>query len=189
MFNTARTEWSIEVCNFLELVRKPPAAPGRERRLVEDEESRLLAAARESKAPAFELCIILAIETGMRAGNLITLRWEDIDFKRHVIYVGRTKNNEGLVAPLSKHAEAALICYPCSNKTGRIPGFYDSAAVSAAFRVACQKAGIRALHFHNLRHDAATRLAPLVTAPVLAKLMERKTIQMAMRYYNPTEDD
>ncbi|WP_215407535.1 site-specific integrase [Janthinobacterium sp. JC611] len=189
VFTTARKEWSIEVRNFIQLVRMPPTTPGRNRRLVEDEESRLLAAARTSKAPAFDLCIILAIETGMRAGNLIQLRWEDIDFDRHVIYVARTKNGAGLVVPLSEKAETALRSYPCSRKTGRITSFYDSAALGAAFRVACKKAGIKGLNFHDLRHDAATRLAPLVTAPTLAKLMGWKTIQMAMRYYNPTEEE
>jgi integrase len=189
MFNTARKEWSIEVRNFIELVRMSPATPGRTGCLVGDEESRLLAAARESQAPAFELCVILAIETGIRAGNLIELCWEAIDFKRHVIYVARTKNNYGLVAPLSAKAEAALKSYQRSNKTGRITSFYDSAALAAAFRMASKKAGIEGLRFHDLRHDAATRLAPLVTAPTLAKLMGWKTIQMAMRYYKPTEDE
>jgi len=189
LFNTARNEWSIEVRNFLERVRKPPAPNGRERRLIGDEESRLLAAAKKSRAPSFELCVVLAIETGMRAGNLMALRWEDIDFNRHVIYVGRTKNNEGLVVPLSYKAENALMNYSCKRKVGRITGFYDSAAVSAAFREACKKAGIRGLHFHDFRHESASRLAPLVTAPVLAKLMGWKTIQMAMRYYNPSSNE
>lgn len=80
----------------------PKAPKGRTRRLVGDEEKRLLMAARESQAPAFELCVILDIETGMRAGNLIELCWEDIDFDRHVIYVERTKNEDELVAPLQQ---------------------------------------------------------------------------------------
>ncbi|WP_426195515.1 integrase [Massilia sp. DWR3-1-1] len=186
MFNTARKEWSIEVRNFLEQVRKPPATPGRKRRLLGDEESRLLAAARKSKAPAFELCVILAIETGMRAGNIMELCWEDVDFEHHLIYVERTKNGDELVAPLSEKAEAFLKSYQCPSKTGRIATFYDSAALSAAFRVACAKAGIKGLHYHDLRHDAATRLAPHVTTATLAKLLGWKTLQMAMRYYNPT---
>lgn len=189
MLTTAKKEWSIQVENFLEMVRKPPAPPGRKRRLVGDEEARLLTAVRDSDAQGFELCFILSIETGLRAGNIVELCWEDIDFEEHVIYVGKTKNGDSLSVPLSQTAEAVLKSYPCANKTGRIAKFYDTAGLGAAFRVACRKAGIQGLRYHDLRHDAATRLAPLVEAPVLAKLMGWKTLQMAMRYYNPTDEE
>jgi integrase len=189
MFTTARKELSIQVENFLEDVRKPSAPLGRQRRLVGDEEARLLTAVRDSDAQAFELCFVLSIETGMRAGNIVKLCWEDIDFEQHLIFLEKTKNGDSLSIPLSEAAEAMLKSYPCADKTGGIARFYDSAGLGAAFRVACKKAGIPGLRYHDLRHDAATRLAPLVEAPVLAKLMGWKTLQMAMRYYNPTEEE
>lgn len=108
MFTNARKEWSIPVDNFILNVIKPPAPPGRERCFIDDEEQGLLAAARQSRAPSLELCIILVIETGMRAENIVDLNWEQIDFKQKVIFLDRTKNGIGLTIPLSIKAESAL---------------------------------------------------------------------------------
>ena len=65
---------------------------GRDRRLVGDEESRLLAAAGKSHAPTLKLCIQLAIETGMRAGEIVQLTWEQSDLTNSVIRVQLSKN-------------------------------------------------------------------------------------------------
>ncbi|MCC3263020.1 tyrosine-type recombinase/integrase, partial [Paenibacillus polymyxa] len=57
------------------------------------------------------------------------------------------------------------------------------------FKAACIAAGLVDLHFHDLRHEAATRLAPHMMPQELAKIMGWKTLQMAMRYYNPTAQE
>jgi len=189
MFSNARKEWSIPVDNFILNISKPTAPPGRERRLIDDEEKRLLAAARQSQATSLELCIILAIETGMREGNIVDLHWEQIDFKQKVIFLDRTKNGSGLTVPLSVKAEAALKAYRCESSRGRITRFYDAAGLGAAFRRARKIAGIDGLNFHDLRHEAASRLAPLVPTATLCKLMGWKSIAMAMRYYNATPQE
>lgn len=189
MFTHARNEWSIQVDNFILNVSKPSAPPGRDRRFIDDEELRLLSAARQSRAPSLELCIILAIETGMRAGNIVDLRWEQVDFQEKVIVVKRTKNEAALTAPLSIKAEAALLAFPRPSMGGRITNFYDSAGLGSAFRQACKVAGIVGLNFHDLRHEAASRLAPLVPTATLCKLMGWKSIAMAMRYYNATASE
>lgn len=189
MFTEARKEWSIQVDNFILNIRKPSAPPGRDRRFIGDEEGRSLSAARLSHAPSLELCIILAIETGMRAGNIVDLRWEQINFPEKVIVIKRTKNGTSLTSPLSMKAEAALLAYPRSLKEGRITNHYDLAGLGAAFRQARKIAGISGLNFHDLRHEAASRLAPLVPTATLCKLMGWKSIAMAMRYYNPTTSE
>lgn len=66
---------------------------------------------------------------------------------------------------------------------------YRDQRLGAAFRRACKRAGITDLHYHDLRHEAASRFAPRMQVPLLAKLMGWRTIQMAMRYYNPTETE
>lgn len=185
MFNTARDNWSIPATNFISHIKIPSPGDARDRRLVDDEEERLLAAARLSRAPSLELCIILAIETGLRSGNIVRLRWEQIDLKNDEIFVGMTKNGSPITVPLSKAAKTALLTYPGLASTGRITRFSGCEGLAAAFGVACRRAGITSMTFHDLRHEAASRIAPYVPTVTLAKLMGWKTISMAMRYYNP----
>jgi integrase len=186
VFNTARTDWSLPIDNPIASIRKPQAGQHRERRLSEDEQVRLLQAADESKAATLSFCIVLALESGMRAGEIVGLRWEQIDLPNRVIRLDMTKNGDRRVVPLSEAAEAAIRLLPRPIHGGRLTKFYDSRGLSAAFRRACERAGITGLRFHDLRHEAASRLAPHMPVATLAKVMGWKTIQMAMRYYNPT---
>jgi integrase len=186
VFSTARQDWSLPVDNPIASIRKPSAGKHRERRVSDDEMSRLLAAADDSKAATLSFCIILAVETGMRAGELVSLRWEDIDLTNSVVRLELTKNGDKRVVPLTEAAVAAIASLPRPIHGGRITAFYDSRGLSAAFRRACERADITGLRFHDLRHEAASRFAPRMPVATLAKVMGWKTIQMAMRYYNPT---
>lgn len=69
---------------------------------------------------------------------------------------------------------------------GPLTTFHDSNGLGAAFRRACERCGVENLRFHDLRHEAASRLAPKMPVATLAKVMGWRTLQMAMRYYNPT---
>lgn len=186
VFSTARQDWSLPVDNPIASIRKPSAGKHRERRVSDDEMSRLLAAADDSKAATLSFCIILAVETGMRAGELVSLRREDIDLTNSVVRLELTKNGDKRVVPLTEAAVAAIASLPRPIHGGRITAFYDSRGLSAAFRRACERADITGLRFHDLRHEAASRFAPRMPVATLAKVMGWKTIQMAMRYYNPT---
>lgn len=186
LFTVAKKDWSIPIENPIQGIRKPKCGKGRDRRLVADEESRLLAAAEDSLAPTLKLCIRLAIETGMRAGELVGLRWEQIDLCDSAISLQTTKNGDPRVVPLTEVAEELLRALPRPLHGGRLTSFHDSNGLSAAFRRCCIRAGIEDLRFHDLRHEAASRMAPKMSAPTLAKVFGWKTLQMAMRYYNPT---
>ena len=186
VFSTARQDWSLPVDNPIASIRKPTVGQHRERRLTEDELSRLIDAAQESKAATLAFCIIIAIETGMRAGEIVPLTWEQVDLANSVIRLGITKNGDRRLVPLTEAAVDAIKALPRAIHGGRITSFYDSRGLSAAFRRACERAGITGLRFHDLRHEAASRLAPRMSVATLAKVMGWRTIQMAMRYYNPT---
>lgn len=187
VFNTACNDWSLPIDNPIENVSKPSEGDHRERRLSADEQTKLLKAADESKAAILRFCIILAVETGMRAGEIVPLRWEQVDLANSVIRLSMTKNGERRAVPLTEAAVAAIKALPRPIHGGRVTTFYDSRGLSAAFRRACERAGIDGLRFHDLRHEAASRLAPRMSVATLAKVMGWKTIQMAMRYYNPTD--
>ncbi|WP_312793062.1 site-specific integrase [Diaphorobacter nitroreducens] len=188
VLNTARKDWSIPVENWVQHVRKPAPGQHRERRPTADEEARLLVACRASKSVGLECSVVLAIETGMRRGEIAGLTWTQVDFAAKVVRLELTKNGSRRMVPLSVAAEAALRALP-RNIDGKVFSFHDSNGLGAAFVRACARAEIEDLHFHDLRHEAASRFAPRMPATTLAKLMGWKTIQMAMRYYNPNEQE
>lgn len=189
LFNVAKKDWSIPVSNPIEGIRKPKCGKPRGRRLLGDEEARLIAATERSLAPSLKLCIQLAIETGMRAGELVDLKWEQIDLSASVITLPTTKNDDARVVPLSEAAEQLVRAQPRPLRGGRLTRFHDSNGLSAAFRRCCKRAGIDNLRFHDLRHESASRMAPRMPVATLAKVFGWKTIQMAMRYYNPTANE
>jgi integrase len=115
LFSTALEDWSIAVDNPISSIRKPKQNAKRTRRLEGDEEARLLAAAAHSPAKGMPLIIKLAIETGIRAGNLVMLERSQIDLKRKVIKLALTKNGSLLEVPMSPVAFAAL------SRVGRVP--------------------------------------------------------------------
>ncbi|KGV45210.1 phage integrase family protein [Burkholderia pseudomallei MSHR4012] len=188
VFRTARELWELPMGNPLDGVKWPPKGQHRERRLRGDEEARLLEAAGQSKTPALKLCIILAIETGMRSGEMVKLDWRQIDLARHVIRLSLTKNGDPRTVPLSERAEDAIRALP-QQASGRLTTFHDARGLRKAFALACKRAGIVGLRPHDLRHEAASQLAPKVETATLAKVMGWRTLQMAMRYYNPTDEE
>ncbi|WP_345797615.1 site-specific integrase [Castellaniella sp. MT123] len=188
---TANKDWSIPISNPIANIRKPKLPPGRERRLEDDEEARLFAATSDARASTLSTCVILAIETGMRRGEIALLTWNQVDFKNKVIRLDAadTKNGERRIVPLSETAEEALLSLPRPLHGGRLMSFHDSNGLGAAFARACERAGIEGLRFHDLRHEAASRLSKKMPPTTLAKIMGWKTLQMAMRYYNPTANE
>jgi len=195
IFNHARKDWSMAVENPIKGIRAPKIPGGRERRLVGDEEDRLLTTASEARANPKQLkaAIQLAIETGLREGRLAALRWEQIDLREGVVWV-MTKDEEHkqrlVPVPLTEKAVDVLRELP-RDISGFVFGraFRTEQALGSAFRRARDRAGLSNLRFHDLRHEAASRMAPLMPMATLAKVMTWKTLQMAMRYYNPTPSE
>jgi integrase len=181
----AISEWSLPIeRNWIVAGLLPKPGNSRARRLLGDEESRLLASAEESYAKNFTLAIKLAILTGMRGGELVQLEWSQVDLENHTISLSLTKNGDARVVPLFKAAADLLRAVPRLEGQSRLFEFHDTNGLGAAFRRCCERANIENLHFHDLRHEAASRLAPHVPATALCKLMGWRSVQMAMRYYN-----
>lgn len=124
----------------------------------------------------------------MRRGEIADMTWKQVDFAAKVVRLEITKNGSRRIVPLSEKAEEALRTLP-RNIGGKVFTFFDSNGLGAAFTRACLRAEIEDLRFHDLRHEAASRFAPRMPATTLAKLMGWKSINMSMRYYNPTESE
>jgi len=194
LYTIAIKEWGWPLAHELSNVRKPKVPRGRERRLVDDEEERLLAATRLPRrrqcSPWLEACVRLAIETGKRAGEILDLEWSHVHLNRRIVRIVDSKNGDSRTVPLSGLAVDIIRGLPREpGDRWVIQGFYDTNGLDAAFAIACKDAGIENLRFHDLRHEAASRMAPHMKAQELAKVFGWKTLQMAMRYYNPTDDE
>jgi len=156
------------------------------RAVSRDEERKLLEASCEHLRPI----IITALNTGMRLGELLNLRWENIDLKRAVITVTQTKSNKVRYIPINNHLKETLKCVKLTND--RV--FCDNNgrpmdSIKTAFKNAIRRSGIRYCRFHDLRHTFITRLIEknvnIVTAKELAGHADIKT---TMRYAHPAPE-
>lgn len=136
-------------------VKMPKINNQRDRRLEDSEFEKLM-----SNSPRnLQYVILFALETAMRRGEIANLLWSDINFKDHYAHVRETKNDTPRKVPLTERAFAVLnkIARPI-NSDARVFAYGSADSITASFRKACAKAHIRDLHFHDLRHEATSRL-------------------------------
>ena len=196
--NHAMREWRIPVpFNPVEQVRKPHPGRGRSRVFEGDEESRLFAALdgegykrvpRIHHNPWVRPIVELALETACRRGEILSMRWEQVDLGRRIIRLPITKNGEERLVPLSVRATALLQSLPRSLDGRLFP--IQWTALHQAFKKACRRASIEDFHFHDLRHVAVTRLASKLPNVIeLAAVTGHKTLTMLRRYYHVRAED
>jgi integrase len=163
-------------------VRKPKDAGKRERRFIGEEESRLLVECQASGNAWLAPAVRLAIETAMRQGELLSLDWKHVDMKRRLAMLSMTKNGEARAVPLSPSAISVLQGLPRAVSGRVIP--VPRMTLYKAFERACIRAGITDMTFHDLRHEALSRLAERGDFSVLelAAVSGHKTLQVLKRY-------
>jgi integrase len=135
--------------------------------------------------------VILAIETAMRRGEILALRWSDVYLSDSYVRLHDSKNGEARDVPLS--TRAVQILRDLSTKPVQISGRVfpiSPEALKKAFTRARERAGITNLHFHDLRHEATSRIAErLDNILELSAVTGHKTVQMLRRYYHPRATD
>lgn len=190
VINHARREWGVVMQNPCELVRKPRAPLGRTRLLNAEEEARLLQELRPvgRRNVWMKPLVQLALETAMRRGELLALRWGSINLEKRTAHLPMTKNGRPRYVPLSLAAVPILEPLPRSPDGRVFP--ITAAALVAAFTHACRRAGIMDMHFHDLRHTATTRIAEKLPNVIeLAAVTGHQSLQMLKRYYHPKAED
>lgn len=156
LYKIAMTEWGMAgLVNPVKQVRKPKPGKPRDRRLHGDEEERLLAEA----SPILKQAIILAIETAMRRSELAGLKRADIDLLRRTVRLQDTKNGDTRLVPLSPRALEALKALPV-RLDGYLLGWPATVKddLTHDFGALCTTLGLPGLRFHDLRHEAISRL-------------------------------
>lgn len=189
IIDLASREWGIPVAiNPCSTVQRPSEPKGRDRRLEGNEEELLLTACRESSLE-LEVIVIAGIETSARLGELLKLEWKHINLDKQTAQLLDTKNGENRTIPLSLRTVAALRSLP-RHINGRV--FYRwtaSDSFNKTWARACVRAGIDNLRFHDLRHEACSRMADKFHMHELMKITGHKSAAMLARYYHPRAED
>jgi len=159
VFEHARLEWSYAITNPVRSIRKPSMGQGRDRRLVGDEEQRLLAELRKARSAWIAPLFLFSIETACRRSEALKLQWADVDLSKRIAVLRGTKNGDNRVIPLSGRAVQVLAALPRDLKGYVFP--VPMPTVRSAFEHACQRANIKDMRWHDLRHEGVSRLHEL----------------------------
>jgi integrase len=156
----------------------------RTRVLSREEEELLLDACDENRSKLRPI-IIMALDTGMRRGEILSLRWRDVDFenKRVNIQAMNTKTLRSRSVPISPRLLDELNALTCRGQAQRVFGITDT--VKRSWATAKRVAGIADLRFHDLRHTCATRLVQggLPIAEV-SRILGHTSVVTTFRYAN-----
>jgi len=173
-----------------------------ERRLQVDELHHLLEATRST---VLRDAIVFAVESAMRRGEIAALKWVDVDLQRRVAHLPSTKNGSSRDVPLSPRALKVLEGLKRAGDERVFPVRAD--ALTRAFQRSVERARARyvkrcaeetkppnadflvGIRFHDLRHEATSRLAGLFQMHELAKITGHKDPRMLLRYYHPRAED
>lgn len=194
-FKYARQELRIIQNSPLSDIAKPTQAPHRERRINEDEIHLIMHGFKYdgtfqpvNKKQQVAWAFLFALETAMRAGEIIGMLWNNI--YDNFVLLPDTKNGTARKVPLSKRAVELLKLMNGLDSERVMTITQDSNALSHDFwDVVSKKLNMKDLNFHDTRHEATTRLAQKLPIQDLAKVTGHKDLKMLMRYYNPTVDE
>jgi integrase len=175
-------EWELIPINPAQGIKSPRVPAGRVRYLQPKELHALIAACPEWLRPV----VALAVLTGMRRGEIMSLRWIDVDMTQGRIYIPQTKNGEGRMVYLNEGAQTVLSAMPRTEgtrSTDKIFSGFTSGQVTVNFRRVCSRLGIVDFRFHDLRHTAASWLRMSgADIHTVAQLLGHKDLRMAARY-------
>ena len=139
--------------------------------------------------------VLLALNTGMRKGEIFNLKWQDINFELRLIHVSDSKNNEARDIPINEVLYETLKALKDKAEEGQDYIFinpktnkpYDN--VKRSFKTALKKADIEDFTFHDLRHTFASHLVMNgVDLMTVKELLGHKDIKMTMRYSHLSPD-
>jgi integrase len=190
MLTIAVKEWRLLDRNPVSDISKRKEPRGRIRFLSDTERDALLEACAKSDWPALHTLVLLAVTTGARRGELVNLKWTDIDLKAARATVRETKNGDPRVLPLVGKALTALRELKLKDSAASewvfqqpsgLPGPYEG--FDAHWYTALEAAGIRDFRFHDLRHTTASYLASQGASLLeIADTLGHRTLQMVKRY-------
>jgi len=202
LFTIAIKEWRVGLFyNPVANIRKPAPGKGRDRRLSADEEKALFQACDSHSNPMLGWIARIAVYTGMRAGEIKSLARSQVDLDKRTVHLTETKNGSSRTVPLTRQATdvfRAALNNPIRpldtdlvfwGEPGR-DGIRRPYEFRPAWSRTLKRAGIKNLRFHDLRHEAVSRLveAGLGDQEVSA-ISGHKSMQMLKRYTHLRAED
>lgn len=174
--------------NPILFIQRPSEPKGRERYLLLHEINQLLDQCRYCRSGLLYPVVFFALSTGARRGEILNLHWSDVDLENGVAHFRHTKNGESRTIALSgqlleilqkeKRCRVVPSPYVFPSQDGRQP-----ADITAAWKMAVQKAGLKNFRFHDLRHTAASYMAMNGASTLeIAAVLGHKTLAMVKRY-------
>ena len=196
LFTVAIQEWRIGLAyNPVANIRKPSPGEGRDRRLSDGEETKLLKAVNKYSNPILGWIVRAALATAMRSTELVSLRRSQVDLRRRIVSLTHTKNGGSRTVPLSKEAtevftqalanpvrpiDCDLVFFgePGKDKKTRRPYAFNK-----IFGTIKKDLGMADLHFHDLRHEAVSRLVESGLSDMeVSYISGHRSLQMVAKY-------
>jgi len=190
MFNIAIDEEYLEQNPAAKIKLYSEKDTIKERILTEEEEKKLL----EASSPTLHSVLLIMLQSGLRPGEVFSLRWEQINFNLRVITVERTKSGKIRHIPMNKALFEELKSLKSSvnskspyvflnEKTGK-----PITTVNKAFRAACKRAGLKGLRLYDARHTFASRLVRCgADIETVRSLLGHSDIKITQRYTHSNE--
>lgn len=202
LFTVAIQEWGLGLTyNPVLAIRKPSAGQGRDRRLSEDEERRLIAAVNAHSNPMLGWITRIALETGMRSSEITSLKRSQVSLRTRVVKLTETKNDESRAVPLTRRAtetlqaaldnparppDTELIFFGEPGRDGKRRPF----TFTRVWSLIKKELGMADLRFHDLRHEAVSRFVEMgLGDQQVAAISGHKSMQMLKRYTHLRGED
>ena len=190
MFNLAM-DWNIAEENPVQKVKLFSEKDAmKERNLTDTEEAELLTQSPDYLKPI----LVVALNTGMRRGEILSLKWKQVDLNKGYLRVEQTKSGRNRIVPINGYLHQELLKVKDLNgkseyvfpnpKTGK-----PFTEVKKSFKSACKRAGIHDLRFHDLRHTFATRLIESgVDLITVRDLLGHFSVRVTQRYTHSSQN-
>jgi integrase len=184
LYKVAKIDWGMPYLqNPIALLRKPKAGKGRDRRLTSDEMARFTRALDQCRNQLVPAVAKFALHTAARQGEILRLRRDQVDVKRRVMILRDTKNGDDRVVPLSK--EALDILMERLRAPADVPRVFPVTrdSIASAWGRMLKRAAIEDFRFHDLRHEATSRLFERgLSIMEVQRITGHKTLAMLIRY-------
>lgn len=190
VLNAAVRDWGVLSESPMSRIRKLKEPRGRVKYLDNAQRDRLLSACGQSKDPYINVVVLVALCTGMRLGEILGLRRENVDLEADRLIVQESKNGERRSIPLVDPAKSALIHFLDDSKARHgllFPAVKSTQAkpkdIRKAWLAVARKAELNDFRFHDLRHSCASYLAMSGASLLeIAEVLGHKTLNMVKRY-------
>ena len=202
LYTVAIKEWGVGLpSNPVMNIRRPAPGPGRNRRMTPEEEAGILTAVDAHSNPMLGWIVRIALETGMRTSEIVTLRRTQVEIDRRIVRLLKTKNTHPRTVPLTltaaellksamdhpiRPANTELIFFGEPGRKGlRAPYAFDR-----VWQETKKKQGIKDFHFHDLRHEAVSRFVEAgFSDQEVSAISGHKSMQMLKRYTHLRAED